>query len=137
MKVYIAGPMTGRELYNFPAFDEAADRWRALGHEVTTPADITRGEWQRKHWRAFDPASDRCEYGDPLLCELFALDLAAVCEADEIALLPGYEKSKGARLEIAVAMQLGKPLCCAATGDPISVAVAVLLNNEIPRPPAP
>lgn len=132
MTMYVAGKMTGVRLYNFPAFDAAKSRWAALGYSVTTPADITRAVWREAHGREFDPACDACEYGDALLCEMFARDTAAACRADVIALLPDYPTSKGARIEIAIARQLGKPLRCADTGEPISLAVAVLLNNEIP-----
>lgn len=132
MRVYVAGPMTGKPLYNFPAFDAAKARWEAAGHNVTTPADITREAWDAEHGRAFDPASDACEYGSWALCSMFSLDLAAVCAAHVIALLPGWEQSKGARIEIAVAKQLGnKSFMCAETFMPMSLAVDVQVNNEI------
>lgn len=130
MRVYVAGPMSGREAYNFPAFDAARDRLMAFA-DVTTPADITREKWQQRHGRAFDPYADQCEYGSQILCDLFALDLIAVCAADVIALLPGWENSKGARLEIAVAKQLGKRFMCAESMTPLGFDVAVVINNEI------
>lgn len=107
-RVYIAGPMTGRDLFNFPAFDEARDRWTKAGWLVNTPADITRAAWREKYGREFDPANDQCEYGSEDLCLMFALDLRAVCMADVIALLPGWTLSKGAKLECAVAKAMGK-----------------------------
>ena len=130
--LYVGGKMTGVPLYNFPAFDAAKARWESRGYAVTTPADITRAVWREKFGREFDPSCDTCEYGDPLLCEMFARDAAAASRASCIALLPDYHTSKGARIEIAIARQLGKSLMCAETGMPISLAVAVLLNNEIP-----
>ena len=38
-KIYIAGPMRGYENFNFPAFDAAAQLYRAIGYEVFNPAD--------------------------------------------------------------------------------------------------
>ena len=40
MRVYIAGPMSGIENSNFPAFHAAAAELRALGHEVVNPAEL-------------------------------------------------------------------------------------------------
>lgn len=123
-KLYIAGPMTGIACYNFAAFDDAAERW-SQDWDVTTPPDITRRVWMAKHSRPFDPASDRCDYGDDTLSEMFALDLAAVCDADAIALLPGWENSKGAQLEIAVAKVLGKTFHDAVTYAELDIATVV------------
>lgn len=41
-KIYIAGPMRGHELYNFPAFDAAEARLRRLGYDVVNPAALDR-----------------------------------------------------------------------------------------------
>lgn len=38
-RVYLAGPMTGIADYNFPAFNAAAARLRAVGFDVVNPAD--------------------------------------------------------------------------------------------------
>lgn len=88
MRVYIAGPMSGIDNYNFPAFNAMADKMRAAGWHVENPADhglVTGAEW-----------------GDYLRYDIGCL---ASCEA--IMLLPGWTASRGARLEVSIAKELG------------------------------
>lgn len=89
--VYIAGPMTGLPDYNYPAFHEAAERWRAAGWEVVNPAEH------------FD--------GDQTLPRQVYLRRAfrALCECHAIAVLEGWETSQGARVEKVMADALGMP----------------------------
>lgn len=97
---YIAGPMRGYPLYNFPAFDEAAESLREAGWKVVSPADLDRDN-------GFDP-----EIGEgpvPPLDDCIKRDLKAVLECDAIVLLPGWEKSTGAKAEYEVAKWAGKP----------------------------
>jgi hypothetical protein len=115
MKIYIAGPMTGYERYNFDAFEAAKFRALDAGHAVVTPCDITQEVWHLNFGRPFDPATDRCDYGDPVLCQMLREDLRAVLNADAIALLPGSEKSRGAQLELAVARAIGLRVLDACT----------------------
>lgn len=92
MKLYIAGPMTGLPDFNYPAFFQAAQRLRAAGHKPLNPA---RSE-NREHavsWEDYMRASLR--------------DLAV---ADGVALLPGHERSRGARLEVHIATALSLPV---------------------------
>lgn len=42
MKVYLAGPMRGKEDHNFPAFHFAAAKPREQGYEVFSPARRAR-----------------------------------------------------------------------------------------------
>jgi len=134
MRVYIAGPMTGRPLYNFSGFDNAKAEWEARGHRVTTPADITRRMWAERFCRTFDPQTDRCEYGDALMCDLFAADIEAVTKADAIAVLAGWPVSKGAKIEIAVARALGKPVYDAETFALLEVEIQTTpVGPDVPR----
>lgn len=88
MKIYISGPMTGLPDLNFPAFHEAARQLRALGLEVANPAEINP-----------DPGAD--------WQQCLRADIKALCDCDVIALMPGWEDSKGAHLELQVAHRLG------------------------------
>lgn len=102
MRWYIAGPMTGIKDLNFPLFNRAAAELRARGFEVANPAEINGGaaeqvavaamtkEEQEEHWRA-----------------CMRNDIPELLKCQGIALLPGFEKSRGARLELHIAQQLG------------------------------
>lgn len=109
MKVYLGGPMRGYKEFNFPAFRAAASRLRAQGHEVFSPAekDIDR------HGKDISKGNDfGCEdiaakdHGFDLRVAL-GEDLAWICaHAEAIALLPGWEDSRGAKAEMAAAKAL-------------------------------
>lgn len=90
--LYIAGPMTGLPEFNYPAFNEAADRLRAAGYSVLNPVDSEQENTtgQPQEWRWYMRRA-----------------LRMVTHADAIALLPGWEKSRGARLEYEVGGHLG------------------------------
>lgn len=87
-RLYIAGPMSGLPELNFPAFHEAAARLRARGFEVVNPAEINA-----------DPSTgwEAC----------MRADIAQLVTCDGIALLPGWEHSRGAKLEKHIAEAIG------------------------------
>jgi hypothetical protein len=105
MRLYLAGPMTGIKDYNFPAFFAAAADLRARGHEVWSPAenDVCQD--------GFDPTKDKAQAHRHYMKR----DLPAVLDADAVAVLPGWENSKGARLEVHVARECGIPILDAGT----------------------
>jgi hypothetical protein len=125
MRIYIAGPMTGYKAYNAPAFAEAAEFLRERGHDVVTPHERNAFVWMQKKGRVFDPLYDKCDYGDPMLNHMVADDLNEVCNADAVALLPGWENSRGTLLEVHGATLLGKRILDAETGLDIAVQVRV------------
>ena len=85
-RVYLSGPMSGIPDHNFPAFHEWAARLRAEGFEVVSPAEIEEaGSWE--------------------MC--LRKDMRELPTCDAIALMPGWERSKGAHLELHVAHRLG------------------------------
>ena len=104
MQLYLCGPMRGLPAFNFPAFHAAAARLRGLGHEVWSPAerDIVDG---------FDLTKDETR---PLTYYM-THDLPAVCQADAVAVLPGWRASVGASLEVHVAQVCGIPVLDATT----------------------
>ena len=93
--VYLAGPMRGYAEFNFPAFHEAAADLRAQGYAVWSPAE------------ADIEANDA---GRGSLADYMVRDLPAVCSSEAVVVLPGWQKSKGARLETTVARALGIPV---------------------------
>lgn len=95
-RAYIAGPMRGRRMYNFPSFDAAAERLRALGYDVVNPADMSRAAGVEKV--VSDPA---------VFNRLIAEELCEVRACDAIYLLRGWERSAGARDELEVALSHG------------------------------
>lgn len=91
MKLYIAGPMTGLEGYNTPAFNEAEETLKDAGYEVSNPAELSdREEWE---WQHFVRAG-----------------LLNLAECDGVALLDGWENSPGALIEETVAHLLDLPV---------------------------
>lgn len=105
MNIYLAGPMRGYKDFNFPAFMAAAALLRAEGHSVFNPAerDIER---DKEEGRA---PSYKSETGDLLEAEAKGFNLRdailddltyIIRKADAIALLPGWEASKGANAEL-------------------------------------
>jgi hypothetical protein len=112
-KIYLAGPMRGKPFFNFPAFHAAAAKLRAEGHEVFSPAerdnqrygtDISAGNVTGSESKASR------EHGFSLR-EAFGDDMAWICaHAEVIALLPGWQGSKGAIAEMRTGMALGLEL---------------------------
>lgn len=96
-RVYLAGPMRGIEAFNFPAFAAATASLRGRGYEVWSPHEHDLEE-------GFDPTT-----GDGLktLRDYMRVDLAQVLDADAVVVLPDWEKSQGAALEVHVAHECG------------------------------
>ena len=97
---YLSGPMRGYPEFNFPAFEDACSVLRAHG------------------WIIISPHEHDLELGinptDPILPEWFDIhevlkwDLQQVMEADAIIMLPGWQDSSGAQVELHVAEETGK-----------------------------
>ena len=87
IKLYLAGPMSGLPDNNYPAFATETIRLRGLGYEVVSPAEINPegGTWH----------------------ECMRRDMEQMARCDEVATLPGWDKSQGATLEVYVADRLG------------------------------
>lgn len=89
MTTYIAGPMTGIPEFNYPLFNEVAAALRANGVEVRNPAENDGGS-AGKPWEFY-----------------MRLALRSLLECDSVCLLPGWWKSRGARIEHQIAYELG------------------------------
>lgn len=116
-RAYVAGPMRRRPAFNFPAFMAAEEHLKAHGFEVFNPA---RRDMEAK---GFDPTGltgdeDLTDLGF-CLRDALATDLDWIARnADLVVVLPGWEESRGARAEVALARALGLPVETLA-GDPV------------------
>lgn len=110
MKIYVAGPMRGIAEFNFPAFNAAAAELRAQGHYVFNPAEKdteTYGVNFAKNNATGSEEEAASNFGFSLR-EALGADLAWICsDAEAIALLPGWQNSKGAKAEYCTAVALG------------------------------
>lgn len=110
MNIYLAGPMRGIPEFNFPAFHAAAAKLRQEGHTVFNPAerDIERHGTDISKGNSTGSLEQVAkEHGFSLRVAL-GEDLEWICKhADGVALLPGWENSKGALAEKATALALG------------------------------
>lgn len=107
MKIYLAGPMSGIPQFNFPSFFAAADKLRADGHEVFSPAENDISRHGSGWWETSDGSHKNLppgiNYRDCLRDDLnWILD-----NAEAIAHLPGWEFSKGVNAEHALGLALG------------------------------
>lgn len=91
-RVYISGPMSGMPEMNYPAFHAAEAKLRELGYEVENPANNPDPE--PKTWEGF-----------------MRMAVKQVCECDSVVCLPGWEDSRGANVEVALAKTLSMDVC--------------------------
>lgn len=129
MRYYIAGPMSGIPQFNFPLFHAAAAALRAQGFDIVSPA-----ETDPEDVREAAMASPDGKYGadgkvgHETWGDMLARDVKQLADGverqwidgadpefsatrlpiDGIAFLPGWENSKGARLEAFVGLLTGK-----------------------------
>ena len=91
-RLFVSGPMSGLPGYNLPAFAEATDLLESVRfRDVVNPGRF--GVIPGYEWRDYMRDSIR----GLLLC-------------DAVAVLDGWQESKGARLEVTIAMDLEMPV---------------------------
>ncbi len=128
-RVYIAGPMRGIKLYNFPAFDAEENYLTRLGCEVVNPAELDRQA-------GFDPVDLPEDHDWNTIPPGFKLnecamrDLSELSKCTHIVLLDGWEKSKGAKAELAFAEWLGIPSMTVTSGGYVLNSNAITKENN-------
>lgn len=110
MKVYVAGPMTGIPAFNFPAFHAAAAELRAKGHEVVSPAEMDSADSQAAAEASPDGSPGSGSANGETWGDFLARDVKLMADSgiEAVYVLPGWDHSRGARLEtFAAAMIMG------------------------------
>lgn len=83
---YISGPMTGLPDFNREAFHTEAARLRTLGYRVENPAESSGGG----SWQGY-----------------MRMALIQMARSDWLYMLPGWEQSRGAKIEHRLALDIG------------------------------
>jgi hypothetical protein len=118
MRVYLCGPMRGCPAWNAAAFDKYAAQWTMEGHTVLSPV-------ARDRIQGLDPTTATREElaakaGDWVwLRQVIAEDVEMICQVDILAVLPGWEDSTGATVEVALALFLRLPIYSAVSREEI------------------
>ena len=86
MLVYISGAISSDPFYK-QKFDEAESMLKRMGYEVFNPASIFHEDWTYADYMKFD--------------------IKHLLDCTHIYLLPGWEKSEGAKLEKLIADKCG------------------------------
>lgn len=87
-RIYIAGKITGRPIGEAVLeFRRAAEVFKSAGYEVLNPMELSHD-----HDKSWESYMREC--------------IAALVTCDEIAMIEGYEDSKGAQLELTIALSL-------------------------------
>ena len=91
---YISGPMSGIVGYNYKAFNAAAKELRGRGWRVINPVELdARTKKKALVWEDY-----------------LRRDIPEVLKCDKVFVLPGWERSRGAKLEVLIAHSLKIPV---------------------------
>ena len=105
-RCYLAGPMSGYSMHNFPGFFTAEKALRDTGWTVLNPARMDQEA-------GFEPAKWERDGKNPVaLREVVRRDVEAILslrveDGDAIVMMPHWQWSLGARCEWALAKWLG------------------------------
>lgn len=107
---YLAGPMSGIPQFNFPAFKAAAEELRLTGIRVESPHELDSPAVQAAAWASIDGTlSPDGTIAGETWGDILARDVKTVADkCDALILLPGWSRSRGARLEAFVGVLTGK-----------------------------
>jgi len=101
-RVYIAGPMTGVPEFNYPAFNALAAELRTEGFHVENPAE--NPEPVGKTWAGY-----------------MRMSIAQMLTCDFVVVLDGWDQSRGARIEVELAVDLGMTVIRAGSNEAIEL----------------
>lgn len=108
--IYIAGPMRGIPNWNKDNFEEAHRFWTERDWTVFNPSRIAVA----MGYQDTNTSNGTCRSH---LEHVMLSDIASIYASDAIALLPGWEMSTGAAVEVAMGQFLSLAFYSALTGD--------------------
>ena len=102
LKVYLSGPMSGYKEFNRPLFFRTAAELRVCGYEVVCPAESDYGLDDKRPWEEF-----------------LSKDIPLLITCGGLAVMHGWEQSRGSCFEILIGRILGLQVMDAKTCLPI------------------
>lgn len=107
--VYVCGPMSWKPKFNVPSFLEAQEDLKAQGYKVQLPADLDDPKIVKALMKSED-GNPEAGTTDLTWGDCLAMDVKLISDVcGGIAVLPGWNNSKGARLETFVNFLCRKP----------------------------
>jgi len=105
MIYYLAGKMSGIPQFNFPAFIKAAAILRSRGHNIISPAELDSKEVREQALESTDGILHNGKIAGETWGDILSRDVKIVADdVQGIVFLPGWEYSRGARLEAFVGL---------------------------------
>jgi len=108
---YIAGPMTWRPSFNFPAFDAMVEMLNRYGYQTISPAELDSAEDRARAMASPDGAPIHYDNGKTW-GDFLARDIKLIVDSpdiDGIVVLPDWETSRGARFETFTGVMMREP----------------------------
>lgn len=100
MRFYVSGPMSNIEHHNFPAFYECEQDLESMGYQPLNPAR----RYADDTWEvASADVLDTPETWESCIRR----DVVQVLNSEGIVLMPGWQKSRGACLELILSVSIG------------------------------
>jgi Domain of unknown function (DUF4406) len=101
---YLCGPMSGIEFCNMPLFDSATAHLRAQGFKIISPGELDSPDVRAEALASREGIIHSESWGS-----LLGRDVAIVADkVGGLILLPGFDRSRGARLEVFVGILCNK-----------------------------
>lgn len=106
-KVYLSGPMTGKNNLNFEEFDKYEKKFKNLNFEVINPHNLFTKQEVDNITKKLDNKEISFEEHHGYFMRK---DIKEMMDCDFIAVLDGWEKSKGANIEVYIARNINMPI---------------------------
>jgi hypothetical protein len=131
---YLAGPMTGCPQFNIPLFREAAMALRMSGFHVVSPAECDSEATMTAALESEDGALIDGKLNGHTWGDFLVRDIKIVAdEVGGVILLPGWENSRGARLEVFVGLLCNRVFANYWPDEKVAVSVSTEQVRKILR----
>lgn len=125
-KVYISGPMTGIPDYNRSEFKKAEDKFTQMNFEVINPHNLfTKEELDE----IFSKVKSKEITEEDAWGIFMKRDIEHLMKCDFVAILPYWETSRGANLELANAKAVKMPIINADTLQEMTTNINFSINK--------